>query len=171
MIILFVKDNSKKIEDNSKRMEDNSKEIKENMEAVKEELSKQIAKNNEKTNKKMEEQMTGIRREISEVHEKWNQMSQEIEQRKEDVNTRINNMEEDNLICMEVLQKETQENITRVETCFVERCETMDKKVNDVRGQVIQNKAKIDELRDKELLIICDEMDQLGTFVLSLIHI
>ena len=77
-----------------------------------------------------------------------------MQQAKEDIGVRMNNLEEDSLVRIESLQEVTQEDLIWVQTRFGERCEDLDAAVNNVRGQVIHNKEKIEEIQQQELINI-----------------
>ena len=173
--------------ENNKEMAVNMENLKEelkqnnqkNLEELKEELSRTIENNNEQINKKIEEEMTGIRREMSEIHGKWEITSHELQQTKEDFGERMTNMEEDSQIRIESIKTATDQNITQVRTDFGEKCREIDTAVSEVRGQGQQNKNKIEEIQQREIAKIREELEVINNRPpvmtqyqhLSLIHI
>ena len=133
------------IEDSNKNMELLNKKMEENTEMI----SKRMEENNEKINTKIEEEITGVRREISKVHERCELNSQEIQQAKEDIHTRMNYIEENNSTKFESIKKK-QEDLTRAQTNFGVRCEEITATVNDVRVQVYSDKEKMAEVQQRE---------------------
>ena len=54
--------------------------------------------------------MTEFRREMSETNEKWKQTSQELQQAKEDIDIRVNNLEEDSQVRIDEHFKDMNDN-------------------------------------------------------------
>ena len=79
-------------------------------------------KNMEALNEKIEEELTEVRREISEINEKWKQSSQELQQSKVNINTRMNDVEEDHQIRIDSVRQETHDEMVRLRSNIGERC-------------------------------------------------
>ena len=89
---------------------------------------------------------------------------------RDSIHIRISNVEEDNLIRIESLQ-ETQEDIVRVQARFGERFEDSNANVNEVKGQVNTNKEKIEEIRQRELVNIREELKLIWNRPLNVFNI
>ena len=53
---------------------------------------------------------------MSEKNEKWKQTSNELQQTKEDINVRVNNLEEANQVQIATMQQKTEERCIGIET-------------------------------------------------------
>ena len=104
-------------------------------------------------------------------NEKWNQPNQELQQVKEDVYIQINNVEEDNIIRIESLQKETQEDTERVQARIGERIEDINANMNSVKCQIINNKEKIEEIHQRELVNIREELEMIRSRPFSISNV
>ena len=168
---------NKKLDDNSKALKEDSQrnieslneKLNKNVESLKEDLNKKlydngqkmdgISKKMEENNEKIDREIAVVRGEITEVHERCEQYNQELQQTKEEVDGRINSLEEINEIRIESLKKMNQDEIKRVRTDIGERCEETDASVNNIRNLTVNNKEKIEELRQREILQIREELE------------
>ena len=75
--------------------------------------------------------------------------SQELHQVPENINIRINHIEEDSSAKIESIKKK-QEELMRAQTNFGARCEEITATVNDVRDQVHSDKEKMAEVQQRE---------------------
>ena len=116
---------------------------------LKEELSKEINDNNEATNKKLEEETIGIKQQIIEAGKKWSQTNQEVQDFKEEVNTKITNIEENNRNKWEENRRETQEELGNVWSQFTEKCDGIEVAMTNITGQVRQSQEEIELIRNR----------------------
>ena len=141
----MVEQLTKNKEELSKKIDDSIEDSNKKMELI----SQRIEENNEKLNTKIEEEITGVRREISEVHERFELNNQELQQAKENLHTRINNIEESHSSKFELITK-NQEDLTQAQTNVGTRCEEITATVNDFRDQVHSDKEKMAEVQRRE---------------------
>ena len=153
-------------EDLHRKLDDNSKALKEdnqkNMELLNkkmDDVSQKMEENNEKINTKIDREITVVRREIVEGHERCEQYNQELQQTRNEVDGRINSIEEINEVRIESLKKMSQDEIKRVRTDVGEICEEIDASVNTIRTLTVTNKEKIEELCQREILQIREELE------------
>ena len=85
--------------------------------------ARRMEESNEKINTKIDTEITVVRREIAEVHERCEQHGQDLKRTREEVDGRIDNIEEINEARIESLKKMSQDEIKRVRTDVGERCE------------------------------------------------
>ena len=62
---------------------------------------------------------------------------------------------------MESIRKETQEEIVQIQAKCGERCEKLDASVNEVRGQAIYNKQRIEVVQKRENPKIQEELERM----------
>ena len=69
------------------------------------------------------------------------------------------------------MQKETQEDIERVQARIGERIEDINANMNNVKGQVINNKEKIEEIHQRELVNIREELEMIRSRPFSISNV
>ena len=124
-----------------------------------EKINRKIEDNYEKTNKKIEEQMTVVRQEISEVNGRLENANQEVQQVKTDFVTRMTKFEEVSHTQIEAIRTTTAEGLQQVRTDLGEKCRGIDTAVNEVRGQGQHNREKIEEIQNREITKIREELE------------
>ena len=94
-------------EELSKEIKDTNRKIEESNENLKQQIIGEMVE----INQKMEQYNETIKQQISDTNEQLKQTSLELQQFKEDVCIQIDHIENNNIIRMESVQKETQEKI------------------------------------------------------------
>ena len=98
------------------KIDDNNRALKEDLNNKLDNISKRMKESNEKINTRVDTEITIVRREITEVHERCEQHGQELKRTREEVDGRIDNIEEINEARIESLKKMSQHEIKRVRT-------------------------------------------------------
>ena len=91
--------------------------------------------------------------------ERCEQHGQDLKRTREEVDGRIDNIEEINEARIESLKKMSQDEIKRVRTDMGERCEEISASVDTVRTLTVAIREKIEELRQREILQMCEEIE------------
>ena len=116
----------------------------------------------EALNEKIEEEMTEVKKEITEINEKWKQTSNELQQAKENINTRVNYIEEANQIQITAIRQETEDEMNRLKSKTEERCMGIETTVNTVRTRVNDNYERIEDMQRGEIPRIREEIETIG---------
>ena len=111
--------------------------------------------------------MTEIRKEIAEVQQECEQNKQEITQAKEDVNARINNIEEIRMRQLESVELR-QAGLALTHKTLGERCEGLNTTVNAVKDQVNSDKERLTEQQQREFNNLRDEINNIRTYPITM---
>ena len=100
-----------------------------------------------------------MREEIIEVNKRCEQQDQDLKRTREEVDGKIDTMEEVTEARIESLKRLNQDEIKRVRIDVGERCEEVSTSVDAVRNLTVANRERIEELRQQEIVQMREEIE------------
>ena len=141
------------------KIEDSGRALKEELNTALNEISRKMEEGNAKLNTRVDAEIAVVREEITEVNKKCEQHGQDLKRTREEVDGRIDNIEEMTEARIESLKRMSQDEIKQVRTDVGERCEEISASVDTVRTLTVANWEKIEELRQREIVQMREEIE------------
>ena len=112
------------------KIDDCSRALKEELNTALNEISRKMEEGNEKINTRVDVEIAVVREEITEVNKRCEQHDQNLKRTREEVDGRIDNIEEVTEARIESLKRMSQDEIKRMRTDVGERCEEISASVD-----------------------------------------